>query len=205
MQRRLPLDGPARHPGTITLPVVFARTPLNEILRAYGGATFGAGAYRIHAPQRVRLWTALAVTAFPEARGRVLCFASDWLGRQFALATEAAGNGNPGVVLLDVSSGDVLHTDRDLRAFHDELLATDPEPALAISLYAQWRASGGAIPGPEQCVEPEVPYYLGGSEDLDNLVLTDMEVSWTIGAQLLSQTRGLEPGTEIRNVRATDN
>jgi Domain of unknown function (DUF1851) len=94
----------------------------------------------------------------------------------------------------------VFHTDRDFTAFHDELLVEDPESALNLELYAQWRAAGGAIPEPHECVELAVPLFLGGDQDLSNLALTDMAVHWAVTAQLLDQARRRSPGTQIEGI-----
>lgn len=200
MQRRLPPFGPPENPRPISVPQPLKTSGVSELFAVLGGARFEEGAYRIHDPACAGQWTALAVAAFPDTAGNVLCFASDWLGRQFAVSTEPAPNGQPGVLLLDVQSDDVLHTDRDLEEFHDGLLADDPEPALALQLYGRWRAAGGAIPNAKQCVEYTVPIYLGGADDLSNMSITDMEVAWHIGGQLLAKVRGLPEGTRISGI-----
>ena len=205
MQRRLVPDGGAApgNPQPIVVPSVFQTSGVDELLVELGGMTFAKGAYRIHDPRLFSKWTDLATAAFPPLAREVLCFASDWLGRQFAVTTEAAPNGQPGVVLLDVHSDDVLHTDRDLVDFHDDLLATDPEPALALELYSRWRAAGGAIPSPSECVEYTLPVYLGGVADLTNMSIADMEVVWDMGGQILKQVRDLPEGTTISDIKLT--
>ena len=197
MQHRLGVVGSPSNPAQVVLPTVFRTTGANALFRALGGARFADGAYRVHDPARALGWTDLAVAAFPQLQGQVLCFASDWVGRQFALSTEPASNGQPGVILIDVQSDEVLHTDRDLDAFHEDLLAIDPEPALALKRYSEWLAAGGAVPTLSQCVEYTVPVYLGGASDLANMAITDMDVMWDIGGQVLRQVRALPEGTPV--------
>jgi hypothetical protein len=51
----------------------------------------------------------------------------------------------------------------------------------------------------------EIPLFLGGEYDVANMALSDGEVDWHITAQLLCQTRELEPGAVIGRVSlATD-
>ena len=197
MQERLPPAGPPAHAQPVNVPGAFARAGVRELFAGLGGGVFAEGAYRIHDPAQAGKWTDLAIFAFPQLRGQILSFASDWLGRQFALTTEAAPSGAPGVLLIDVQSDDVLHTDRDLHGFHDELLADDPEPALALELYAAWRAAGGAVPALTECVNFDVPVFLGGEDDFANMSITDMEVAWDLGGQILRKVRSLPEGTRV--------
>ena len=197
MQERLPPAGSPAHARLIDIPGAFAESGVRALFAELGGAVFAEGAYRIHDPAHASKWTDLAVIAFPDLRQRIFSFASDWLGRQFALTTEAAPTGGLGVLLIDVQSDDVLHTDRDLDGFHDELLADDPEPALALELFAGWRSAGGAAPAPTECVAYDVPIYLGGADTFTNMSVTDMEVAWDLGGQLLRQVRELPEGTPI--------
>jgi hypothetical protein len=200
MQRTLALTGPPVSPRAIDVPDVYSETGVDALFGEFGGAIFAHGAYRIHDPTLVPRWTELAVAAFPELPDVVLCFASDWLGRQFALAAGAAPDGRPGVVLIDLHSDAVLKTHHDLDRFHDDLLASDPEPVLALELYGRWRGSGGAVPAPDQCVDYTIPVYLGGADDLSNMAIADMVVTWDIGGQLLRQVRNLPPGTRISGI-----
>jgi hypothetical protein len=197
MQSKLPPDSPPSHARAIDVGIAFERSGVSELFSAFGGATFGEGAYRVHDPAQVARWTDLAVAAFPQLEGLVLCFASDWLGRQFAVNTDRASNGQGTVVLIDLLIDDVVDTDHDLGAFHERLLGVDPRPVLALGLYADWRAAGGAVPALSECVEYTVPLYLGGAHDLANMAITDMEVAWDISGQLLRQVRGLPEGTPI--------
>ena len=197
MQRSLPLFAAPTNPQRSGVPRTFQPSGVEELFAELGGAVFGEGAYRIHDPAHVSEWTDLAVAAFPQLEGKALCFASDWLGRQFGLSTDPERSSRLAVVLIDVHWDEVVSTNHELDQFHETLLASDPELALALQRYARWRGSGGAIPAPKQCVDFTVPLYVGGADDLANMAINDMEVVWGIGSQLLRQVRGLPEGTPI--------
>ncbi|MGJ3649477.1 T6SS immunity protein Tdi1 domain-containing protein [Sphingomonas sp. GlSt437] len=158
------------------------------------------GAYRRHRNEDVVRFTKLAIDAFPELAGRIECFGADWLGRQFAIDHHRLADGMPQVVMLEPGTGEALEIPVDKRAFHEEELAEDPDAAAAYSFFVQWLKSGGTKPGFNQCVGYKMPLYLGGLDDLSNLELGDLDVYWSISAQLLAKSRGLRIGTTIGNV-----
>ena len=204
LQRALAPTGVPTEPHAIDVPSAFSTSGVADLLGELGGAVFAGGAYRVHDPALVPRWTQLAVEAFPQLTDAVLCFASDWLGRQFAVAAEAASAaGGRGVVLIDLHSDEVLELAGDLGQFHDELLAERPDAILALDLLANWQAGGGEIPRPSECVDFKVPLYLGGSRAPANMAILDLEVTWGVAAQLLRQVRRLPPGTRISDVRIT--
>lgn len=196
MQRSLPLFSAPTSPRQAA-PSAFRSSGVDELFAELGGAVFGEGAYRIHDPDLVAGWTDLAVEAFPSLKDTILCFASDWLGRQFAVSTRNVPSGRSGVVLVDIHWDEVVFLAVDVEQLHGRLLADDPRQVLALSRYADWRAAGGAIPRATQCVDFTVPVYLGGADDVSNMSINDFEVVWGIGGQLLRQVRDLPPGTHV--------
>ena len=166
--------------------------------------TYRGGAYRRHRQEDVKRYTSLAAVAFPEFQSRITCFGADWLGRQFALDQGRVIAGEPQVLMLEPGTGEVLEIPVNETAFHEEELLEYADAAVAESFYRQWLASGGRPPRYDQCVGYKVPLFLGGSDDLANLQLADLELYWTIAAQLLAKTRGLPPGTRIAGVSISD-
>lgn len=158
------------------------------------------GAYRVHRPEDVARFTELARDAFPQFGKRITCFGADWLGRMFADDRGRLINGIPQVLLLEPGTGEALEIPLDQTAFHEEELAQEPDAAVAYSFFRRWQASGGAIPSYDECVEYRKPLYLGGADDLPNLQLANLDVYWTLSAQLLARVRGLPIGSRIANI-----
>lgn len=167
-------------------------------------AVYLDGAYRLHRIADTERFTALARAAFPAFADRIECFGSDWLGRQFARDRARMERGEPLVLMLDPGAGEALEIPADFTAFHEHELIEEPDAVAAFSFYQEWLSAGGAPPRYDQCVGYKVPLFLGGADEVANLEVSDLDVYWTISAQLLAKVRGLEPGTAINRVTITD-
>lgn len=63
----------------------------------------------------------------------------------------------------------------------------------------------GPVPlPPDKCVGLKVPLFLGGTASVDNMEITDMELYWSLRAQLLMGTAHLPSGTAIDSVSIKD-
>jgi hypothetical protein len=158
------------------------------------------GAYRLHRPEDVPAFTRLAQAAFPEFSERIVCFGADWLGRQFATDASRLVSGVPQVLMLEPGTGEALEIPVDQRAFHEHELAEEPDAVAAYSFFKSWLAAGGVCPAYTECVGYQRPLYLGGADEMANLHVVDLDVYWTLSAQLLAQVRGLPVGTKIGSV-----
>jgi hypothetical protein len=166
--------------------------------------TYLKGAYRLHRPEDVARFTALAAEAFPQFAERIECFGADWLGRQFATDQGRVVEGEPQILMLEPGSGEALEIPVNVAAFHAEELVNEPDTAAAYSFYQQWLATGGVCPDYDQCIGYKRPLYLGGSDDVSNLEVIDFDVYWSLSAQILAQVCGLPAGTSIEQVSISD-
>lgn len=171
-----------------------------EFIQHHSGVSFNQGVYRIHRVDEIRKWTEFAVAAFPKYNGRILCFASDWQGRSFALDVHRIENDLCQILLIEPGSGEAFQIPLDFKTFHDDELVNCPNDSLCTEFYRSWRDSGGAIPERHQCIGYDTPLFLGGQDAIDNMEVTDMEVYWSICGQLLEKTRDLPDGTSIGKV-----
>lgn len=174
---------------------------LLSLLTKRSGTSFNQGIYRLICGEELSSWTEVAESAFPEFSGRLIPFGFDWLGRMFVLDRHRSIDGASAVTLLEPGTGAALETPCTAESFHEVELIDYSEAALAESFFRSWINSGGASPMPGQCVGYRKPLFLGGSDTLSNLELTDLKVYWGIAEQLLSQTRGLPVGTIIGDIR----
>lgn len=162
----------------------------SRLIGDYGGGTFESGLYRLHGSGDLLAWTENVSAAFPKLENRIICFAFDWLGRHFALDRKRVVDGQMQVLLLEPGAGEVMQIPADLQAFHNVELVEYRNDALASDFFFRWTDSGGAPPAYNQCVGYKVPLFLGGSDDEQNLELSDMDVYWTICGQLLNGSSG---------------
>ncbi|UVW28435.1 DUF1851 domain-containing protein [Massilia sp. H6] len=181
-----------------------ASLPAPEVLATlfarYGGRSFRQGIYRVLSPETADHWASVIISAFPTYAGRIRCFGMDWLGRCFALDSERLEGGGEGVVMFEPGTGEALEVPCNLISFHEGELIQYREAALAESFYREWLENGGAAPTITQCIGYRTPLFLGGSDTLGNLELSDMDVYWTISAQLIQKTRSLPIGTVLPRI-----
>ncbi|TWT78265.1 hypothetical protein Pla123a_10560 [Posidoniimonas polymericola] len=162
----------------------------SQLIGDYGGGTFESGLYRLHGSGDLMAWTESITAVFPRFANRLVCFAFDWLGRHFALDRKRVVDGRMQVLLLEPGAGEAMQVPADLQAFHNVELVEYRNDALASDFFSRWIDSGGAPPAYNQYVGYKVPLFLGGSDDEQNLELSDMDVYWTICGQLLNSSRG---------------
>ena len=174
-----------------------------ELIGRFGGCSFNHGLYRLHSAETGAIGQELAVTAFPALLGRFRVFGYDWLGRQFAVDLRSA---EALILMLEPGTGEALEIPASFRTFHDEEMVNYLDAVVAVNFYRQWRfASGFSGPlGDRECVGYEIPLFLGGSDTVENLTLSDWEVYWHLTGQLLAQTRGLPTETGVRGVTQVD-
>lgn len=170
----------------------------SNLLDRFGGASFENGLYRLVRPSDVDTWNGRVGSAFPAFGERVVCFGFDWLGRVFAVDSKRFQDGEPGVVMFEPGTGEALEIPCNIRSFHDEELIQYRDAALASDFHERWLANGGSAPQYDQCVGYRKPLFLGGTDELGNLELSDIDVYWHILAQLILKAKGLPPGTPVR-------
>lgn len=193
-------QGPAQNGRAPAGPLLGATAAAVYLLGRYGGASFEGGLYRLHAAADIDRWTKVVARAFPDHAG-FECFATDWLGRQFALSRSNLVDGVPGVLMFEPGTGEVLTIPTNFLTFHTSELMDYADAALARSAYQDWLDAGGVKPTIQECIGYTVPMFLGGPDTIDNMEKTDMEVYWELTAQMLAQVKDLPPGTPITEVK----
>ncbi|MEY3172302.1 MAG: hypothetical protein RLZZ436_215 [Planctomycetota bacterium] len=177
---------------------------IRNFLKIHSSQTFANGLYRIMKLEEMTTWTTIASDAFPEFRGHILCFSSDWLGRIFAVNQTRKVAGQYQILMLELGTGMALDIPVTFEDFHNAELVDFANEALAAQFYRDWLKHGGAPPGFGECVGYKTPLFLGGKDVIENLEVIDMHVYWTLTAQLLTKTRSLPDGTKISEIRLAD-
>lgn len=177
---------------------------MTAFLFDHAGASYQNGLYRIPSITSMERWTGLAIEAFPYLRGRLLCFGFDWLGRMFSLDFGRMTNGQCLVMMLEPGTGQALEVPVTFMDFHNNELVQYRNEAVAMNFYEQWCSSGGKAPMWEQCIGYKNPLFLNGGDVVENLEAIDMEVYWSIAAQLLTRVRQLPEGSRVRGVSISE-
>lgn len=120
--------------------------------------------------------------AFPEFAARAGPFGFDWLGRQFAVALGRMVKGQPLVLFFEPRTDEALEIPVESSGFHDEELIEYTDAALAREFFEMWSAANSD--SGDQCAGYRVPLFLGGSDAVENVELSDLEVYRSICGQL---------------------
>lgn len=186
---------PQRAPAMPPL-VEFPNTGFRELLTRYSGCSFNKGLYRIVNAETVADANLVIAALAPHLTGKMCCFAYDWSGILLAVDPyDPAAE----VTVFDPGTGKVQSPEADILTFHNQVLVDNPEGAFG-SVYGSWLTDGGLPLKYKECLGFKIPLFLGGQDSADNLEISDISVYWHISGQLFNQTRGLAPGTKIRNV-----
>lgn len=161
-------------------------------------------AYRLHRRDDTARYTTCATEVFPEKAGLVECFGADWMGRQFALDHSRLVSGEPQVALLDPETREIFEIPCGYRDFHEVELFQHPNETVEYDRFQKWLSSGGRAPEYSECVCFKTPLFLGGKDTFDNLIVTDLEVYWTINGQILTQIRTLPEKTVVSRFAISD-
>lgn len=110
---------------------------LQAFMDRYAGCTFGSGLYRVHLPSELMAWTERAVEMFPEFAGRVLCFASDWLGRQFAIGKLRTAGDECLTLMFEPGTGIAFEIPATFARLHEAELVEHAGSALAMARFRE--------------------------------------------------------------------
>ncbi len=89
--------------------------------------------------------------------------------------------------MFEPGTGEVLQLPCNLVSFHDEELVEYRDAALASAFHQKWLSLGESAPHYHQCVGYRRPLFLGGSDELGNLEVSDIDVYWHLFGQLIAK------------------
>lgn len=152
--------------------------------RLAGDRVLGGGLYRVLSDERAEAIEREVSRAFPDFRGLVDCFASDWMGNVFGERRDSRL-----IVMFEPGTAEVLGMGVPFAQFHESVIVEDADAALAEPAFRQWTAAGNSVPTPDLCAGYRKPLFMGGKDEIDNLELIDMDVYWTMTAPFIAKAR----------------
>lgn len=201
---RDPLPSPSTCPTAAFDKIEPLAHGITEFFASRSGGSFGKGIYRLFEVTEIPTWNDIVSHAFPGYQKRIMCFGFDWQGRVFALDAARKTEGQYEILLFEIGSGEIFQIPSNFLELHNREFIEFADDALGKSFYDEWLASGGEPPSHDECIGFEVPLFLGGEQDVENLSPTSMEVYWEISGQLLQQTADMEEGTVLGNIEIED-
>lgn len=144
----------------------------------YQGMTFGNGLYRVFNKVAINKWKQIITEGYPDFENCFEPFAYDWLGRCFAVDIRNGKMGN--VLMFEIGTADVLEIPCNFMSFHEEEIPLYHDSCLASSFFNEWRINNTDDLQNDKCVGYKIPLFLGGTDTVDNLEVSDMEVYWNV-------------------------
>ena len=164
---------------------------VSTFTEAFSGKEFENGAFKVFKKEETEKWNNVVKEMFPNFSEQFLLFGYDWLGRFYA--TNEAENI---IFVFDPSTNDIMDLENAFALFINKTLLKNANDILALKLYKKYLKKNSK-PLFSNCVGYKVPLFLGGEDSLENFEESDMEVYWSISAQIIAQIREKANGTVV--------
>lgn len=159
----------------------------------FSGKEFGDGAFKVFKKEEIEKWNGVVREMFPDFLMGFCLFGYDWLGRFYA--TDITENV---IFVFDPSTNETMELFCQFAFFVNKTLPKSANDILALKLYKKY-LKDNRKPVYSSCVGYKVPLFLGGEDTLENYEETDMEVYWSILAQIIDKIKNMPDGTVIDN------
>lgn len=159
---------------------------LVKFLQANAGKAVFGDALRIVDEHSYSFLTENIALGFPKVPTDINLFGFDWLGRVFA-----ASFADDEIFLIEPATADVLSLDCSFQEFLDVVLVNEADDVLLLPFLYEWCSKNETEPPAfRKCTGYQKPLFLGGVDDVTNLEEIDLDVYWTITANLIKELFG---------------
>ncbi len=146
----------------------------------YSKESFGNGLFRVVDSNNLEYFKGLVQSCFPELADDIRVIGFDWLGRIFI----SSESNDITTYMCDAGSHEILEIPLGIKDFLNHEIPEYPDELFALEFYKKYISQVGITPSYNQCIGYKVPLFLGGLDDLSNIEQVDLDVFWTIMAQL---------------------
>jgi hypothetical protein len=171
-----------------------------EFFCKFEGSSFNDGLYRVYQIAEIQQWTQIVGNTFPLFKGKIICYAYDWLGRQFALNLNQILDDEPSLLMFDIGTGEILEIATSFQDFHN-LIVDHTDEILALNLFTQCKIAIGNTIKSDECIGYKIPLFLNGKEEISNMEITSMKLYWELFGQIFNQVKKLPPGSKVSNIK----
>ena len=188
-------------PGDLKLLSMISLNDVREIIEQLGGKTFNDGLYRVFQADEIQAVANVLKDSFMEFSDRLEPFGFDWLGRIFAANKNCLVDDRPQITMIEFGAGEAMQIPCSPIEFHESELIEFADDALSRPFFDQWRSKHLDPIGHKECVAYKVPLFLGGSDTLDNLEVSDRFIYWNLCGQLREQAMSLDDGQRLGKIK----
>jgi hypothetical protein len=154
------------------------------LIATLGSRRLYKGAYFTLNTEESKICTELCLLLRSDFRGYITAIGHDWKGSIFAADVSRVSGGMPIILCFDVNSCEVLNTNTPMNDFLDELIIDQGHDVFDLLEYDDWVKSKGELSQPMRCVGYKVPLALSGSLDSQNMAECDLDVYWSLTAEI---------------------
>ena len=163
---------------------------LKTIFEIAQGHIFDSGLFRIYNLTNALKRTQIGKAYFSNERSDYYCFGCDWTGRQYAVNYD-----DTHIFMLDHAVNEFSHLESTLDVFFNDFLVNMKEDILLASEFLNTMNHLKISKLEEhQILGFKVPLLLGGKDQLDNYVISDLDMDWDFSLQIRDQTKNLKDG-----------
>lgn len=166
-----------------------------NFINSFGGMQLKDGLFNVFDKDEILYWEDNVAELFPDLKGCFRLFGFDWLGRCFGADLRKETHGQ--IMMFDPGLVEAYELPCRFVDFVNEEIPERHDMCLESESFYEWKSYTGSILSPGHCVGYSVPLFLGGKDDFDNLEVTDMDVYWSINAQLKDAVSGMAEGTVV--------
>lgn len=180
--------------GTVTNavwrdPLLISCSMYLEFATKYAGASFNKGIFHFYDNEMGPLRQKLLEDVFFDGKESPLrVFASDWLGRQYAINPENKDAKNESLVsMFELEEGKYYKIPATFVDFFEEEIFYSDDVLFQSFLHEEWVKHNKIkhLVNVSKCAGLKVPLALGGSWELNNLELVDFEIYWELTGQII--------------------
>ena len=146
----------------------------------FSGQVFGNGIFRVSNVSELISMKNMVKEGFHELSDEVRVIGFDWLGRVFI----SGDSENEKIYMCDIGAHEILEIPTSFLDFVNKEIPMYAEEVLAVSFFNEWTKTGNGAPEYNECIGYQVPLFLGGADDVENLDKIDLNVYWSIMGQL---------------------
>lgn len=168
-------------------PTLLACDKYKEFAQKYAGASFNQGIFRFYDAQSGPVMQSIVEDAFFNGKKNShVVFASDWLGRQYAIDPEDIVDGEPQMTMFDVEENTGYRMPTSFWVFMEEGLLHYQDITVCFDMFEEWLIENDykKLKSPYNCAGMTIPASLGGDCDVANLKVIDMAVYWSLTSQI---------------------
>lgn len=168
---------------------------VEDFVSTFSKQQLDEGLFNIFDINDIDLWTMQMHDIYPNIKKSYRIFGFDWLGRCFGIISKKLGKDE--ILIFDPRDLEVYSIQCNFLDFINEEIPQNPEKYLLLNSFEQWKKLTNKQIPEMHCVGYNVPLFLGGQGTLENLEVTDMDVYWSITAQLKEAISDLDEGTVV--------